>query len=428
MKNGIVIIASLIFIFGHVVNIRADEISELKQQLAEQAKLIEQMQNRLEQLEKSQKTQEQNVDVKISEAVEKKQIQALPEKFKWIENIKLSGDFRYRHESIDSQADGEWRKGQTRHRIRARLGLDAKVNDDWDASFRLATGCSDPASTNQTLENSFSGKDIWLDLAYLTWHPAAVKGLNVYGGKMKNPFYSACKNTLIWDDDVNPEGIAASYEIPFGEVDKLYVNGGGFWVDESASGADTSLFGVQSYLKHTFENKNYLIGGLSYYNYGNIQGRGDLKSTWSTSSSFFGNTKTAANTFASDYDIFEAFGEYGFSIADRPVSVYGSFVKNLSSATSKDTGWLVGCTFNKAKDPGSWELSYDYRVLEADAVLGAFSDSDFIGGGTDGKGHTFSFKYQLAKNLQSCLKYFLNEVGSENDAYRRFQADIVFKF
>jgi hypothetical protein len=306
------------------------------------------------------------------------------------------------------------------------LGIDAIVNEEFDLGFRIASGSGDPASTNQTLDNSFSSKEIWLDLAYFDWHPLGIEGLNVFGGKMKNPFYRVGKMELIWDSDVNPEGIAAKYVIPLGKSDNLHISGGGFWVDESSSGVDTSLWGAQAYLKHKFENKNYLLGGAGYFDYANIRGRGDLRSTWSTSSSFFGNT-TRNNTFEHDYDIFEAFGEYGFKVGKMPVAVFGDYAKN-TLVHSKGKGWLVGFKLNKAKEPGSWEFGYNYRDLEADAVLGAFSDSDFIGGGTDGKGHEVGVKYQLYKNIQAALSYFVNERDDDNDDYRRLQADLIFKF
>ncbi len=53
-----------------------------------------------------------------------------------------------------------------------------------------------------------------------------------------------------------------------------------------------------------------------------------------------------------------------------------------------------------------------------------------IGGGTDGKGHVFGFKYQLAKNVQAGLHYFMNEknASSTSDDFKMFQADLIFKF
>ena len=87
---------------------------------------------------------------------------------------------------------------------------------------------------------------------------------------------------------------------------------------------------------------------------------------------------------------------------------------------------------NKARDPGSWEFFYNYRELEADAVVGQLSDSDFIGGGTDGRGHKFGYTYQIRKNTQGSLTYLHNEDDTGSNGrdldYRRFQADLKLKF
>jgi len=253
---------------------------------------------------------------------------------------------------------------------------------------------------------------------------------------MPQPFYKAGNNQLIWDDDVNPEGIAAKYVIPLKDSSNtLYVNGGGFWLkSDSGAAGGASVWGAQSYLKHDFENKNYLLGGLSFYKFGNLKGKDGLYKPSGTGASKFGNTMSGAGTTASPYqytmtyDVLEAFGEYGFKLAEKPTSVYGSYVKNTAATTSEDTGWLIGTTFNKAKDPGSWELGYNYRSVQKDAVVGVLTDSDFIGGGTDGTGHMFSGKYQLAKNIQAGITYFLSKKGDAGDNYRRLMADLVFKF
>jgi len=113
------------------------------------------------------------------------------------------------------------------------------------------------------------------------------------------------------------------------------------------------------------------------------------------------------------------------------VSIFENVVQNTVAGTGKDEGWLVGFNLNKAQAPGSWDFRYNYRDLEADAVLGPFSHSDFIGGGTDGLGHEFGLNYQLTKNIQAGLTYFLSKRdrgGSSGDSYRRFQDDLRFKF
>jgi hypothetical protein len=424
IEKGIIL---LVFVLFAVLSwpaqaARADELSDLKEQLSE-------LQNRITQLEARQKLKEKSLTEKIDEVAKKKTEQAtLPESLKWLENVKISGDLRYRHESIDEQSSGDWKSGVNRNRIRARLGLDAKVNDEWDLGFRLATGTGDPVSTNQDLDKSFSEKDIWIDRAFFTWHPAAMEGFDFVGGKMPNPFYTVGHNQLIWDHDLNPEGLAAKYQMSLNETSKLNVSGGGFWVERASY---TSLWGLQSYLNHTFENDNYIIAGASYYNYGNIEGHGDLYTPWAGGSTakWWGNTFTGTPAvFADDYDIIEAFGEYGFKVDKTPASIFGDYVNNTATS-KKDTGWLIGCTFNKAKDPGSWEFRYDYRDLDADAVVGQFNDSDFVGGGTNGKGHWFGYTYQVAKNLQAALTYYLDErKDSYKDEYHRLQADLLLKF
>jgi len=203
---------------------RANETNEFREQILNQSRQLQEMQQRLEELEAKQEQQSKGIP--------------------GIENVKISGDLRYRHEHTDEEDasnPGRWENGFDRDRIRARLMFEAIINNEWDVAFRIASGNDrSPASANQDLEDAFSQKNFWLDLAYFDWHPASVEALSVTGGKIKNPFYTVGKNQLIWDTDLNPEGIAARIHKPLSNGDQLFVNGGGFWVDESSSGADTS--------------------------------------------------------------------------------------------------------------------------------------------------------------------------------------------
>ena len=430
------VVAAILLILSQTSAAKADEIGELRGLIQQQAEQLLQLQKRLDDLEAKQNQQsrevEKKVEQKVADAVKDKQAAPLPDSLKWAQKIKMSGDLRYRQDHIDEQnSAGSWENGVYRHRIRARLKFDAIVNDDWDLGFRIASGSDrSPISTNQDLEDGFSKKEIWLDQAYFNWHPAHVKGLNVTGGKIKNPFYKAGKNQLIWDGDLNPEGIAVQYSKPLNDTDQLFFNGGGLWVDESDTVADASLWAAQAYWKRTIGNPDHVLAGATYYDYGNIESRADLKSTWGTSN-FFGNT-TAAGGYKDDFDILELFGEYGFKFGSLPTTLFGSWVRNTAATTSEDTGWLVGTKFNKAKDddPGSWEFGYDYRETDADALVGGFNESDFLGAQTNSKGHRFAFKYQLAKNLYWYATYYLLEDTQTNKDldYRRFMGDLVWKF
>ena len=437
MKQIVLSAATLALLLLPATRTWADELVELKEQLEVQQQLMQQMQERLAQLEARQRLKERSLNDKIAEvskqaeAAQKSAPGGLPASLSWAENIKWSGDFRYRHEHIDAEETNSpvgWANGRDRHRIRARLMIESVINDEWGVGFRLASGSSDsPTSTNQTLENSFESKDLWLDLAYFDYKPASMPGLKVTGGKIKNPFYKVGKNQLIWDGDLNPEGIAFSHTRDLSDTDQLVVNGGGFWIDED-SGIDTSLWGIQAYWKREIGNPDTIIAGASFFDYGNIEGENPA------GVALTGNTPHPANAanYASDFNILELFAEYGTEISGLPFSIYGNWANNTHAATSEDTGWLVGAMLGKAKDPGSWQLGYNYRVIEADAVVGGLNDSGFINGGTGGRGHKFSCAYQIAKNVQGALTYLHNEDDSTSSTkdldYRRLQADLVIKF
>ena len=124
----------------------------------------------------------------------------------WTDTISFSGDLRPRYEYIDS----EQQVVRPRERFRARIGMKADVNDNVELIFRLSSGGDSPNSGNQTFDGGFTRKEIGIDLAYADW--TINEDLDLFVGKMKNPLHRAGGHHLIWDSDVNPEGLAVSYE------------------------------------------------------------------------------------------------------------------------------------------------------------------------------------------------------------------------
>ena len=63
-------------------------------------------------------------------------------------------------------------------------------------------------------------------------------------------------------------------------------------------------------------------------------------------------------------------------------------------------------------------------------MLGAFTDSDFRGGGTDAKGHEIGGGYQLDKNTTFSVSYFVNTIGLDaaEEDFNRLQVDLQLKF
>jgi hypothetical protein len=338
----------------------------------------------------------------------------------WVDRTDFKGDMRYRHESLYTEGN----KDRNRHRVRIRAGFDANVNETVKVGFQIASGSGDPVSTNQSFDGGFSSKSIVIDLAYFVWRPHNFSGVKIIGGKMKNPFYLAGKSELVWDADIRPEGGLFNYSRGNGDWD-FFANLGGFWLEERSGGDDTGLLGAQAGFKRSCDAWHFLVGG-SYYDYTNIKHQAPLFDAADP----FGNSVDAAGNYKYDYDVFESFAEFGTKISNVPVSVYGNYAQNLASKAEENQGWMVGTTIGKTKDPHSWSVRYVYREIEADALPGIFTDSDFIGGGTDGNGHELGFDYQIADNWKLSTTFFDNERGltAGSSDFQRLQIDLKFKF
>ena len=424
--------AILVLSLPSIVQAASQEVSDLKETVVKQSEMIDALLGRVKALEEKKYTNVGAMPTSLEE---------ISPKAAWAEKVKIKGDFRYRHEvsnvegarhNADQAARDARATTRNRQRIRARIGVYAEINDDIDFIFRLASGSDDsPTSTNQTLDTFFTKKHVWIDLAYVTWHPEEfmcinTKGFEAYAGKMKMPFYTPVGSELIWDADMNPEGIAAKYCTKVSGIE-LCAATGAFWVDEQSRDVDTNLWGIQGYFKAPVINDDIkLVGGLTYYDYGSIRdhsvyGDGSGNSTHS-------KVLNTATLYQVDYQILEGFTEVHWTMFDMPFIAYAQFLGNMATKDD-DNAFQFGAKVNKCKNPGSWQLLYYWQRLEADAVLGALTNGDF--GQTDSQGHVFKVGYQLAKHTQLGSALIIGRTGLEDHTgkdFTTFQVDLKVKF
>jgi len=335
-------------------------------------------------------------------------------------DVKITGDFRYRYEIVDKESSDE----QYRHRIRGRASIKADFKNGLITVLEITSGSSDPVSNNQTLTDGFSTKELGLNLAFAEWKVSFINSMSIFMGKMKNPFYMVQKSELLWDPDLNPEGIATKYLFSKNKT-SLFINSGFFLIQERKTEEDSYFAGLQAGIKQ--ELSDYIthvrIGG-GYTHYINVKGQ---KPFYNEDKSY-GNSLDTSGNYLVDYREFDIFGEIGLMIQNWPVIFFGNFVTN-TEADDHNTGWLAGVSIGDFKKPEPVSFRYQYKRQEADAVLGLYTDSDFLSGGTDGKGHEFNFNLKVTNGTTFSATLFLNKIGliAERD-YKRLQTDISFKF
>jgi hypothetical protein len=334
----------------------------------------------------------------------------------WANDIKLKGDIRARYEKREV-SDATTAQQKDRQRIRLRLGAYGKINDQADFGIRLATGGS-RTSSNVDMNDNAGMKNIYLDQAYVDMHPEQIGGAHVFLGKMPQPWMTAGTG-LIWDTDLNPEGVAVTYEKQLLPC-KLMANAGTFVLTDNLSD-DIRLHSGQVAVEKKIGNTVLTLGASDYF----FQNAENVK----VADSLTGKLGATANTPNGQFNLVEGFGSYGFNIGKLPVLLNGQYVVNTDAANKEeDTAYLAGVTVGKAKDKGTWEIGYSYRDIGRDAVVAGLNDSDFAGETWVGcYGHKLNGKYQIAKNLAADLAYILSTDYKGRDA-NTLQADLNFKF
>lgn len=364
-------------------------------------------------------TEQEAKEIKSEIKKEKEEVQKKEkEKYSFLKNTKFSGDIRvrYQHEDIKGRSD------RNRGRIRARWGFKTEIGEDTEIGLRLATGVGEQTSTNQTFQDAFSQKAFYLDRAYFKHK---IGDFSIIGGKMENPFYST---DVIWDTDINPEGIAFTYN----NLKGFLVNFGIFPLDEFSDFTDDPiLYGIQIGYKGKIKDMDFKIASGIYIT-DNLEGK-RLKD-------ISPNYKPNGNTFIGSGDDREYKYEYKpfdilleftpFKVAEKPIKIYADYVKNIESdVENNDTAYLFGFTIGKMKEKGDWQFDYNYRRIENDATLAILSDSDINGGGTSLKGHKISFSYQVTKNSSLVITYFIGDsLIPRTDKRNTLQVDYLVKF
>ncbi len=346
-----------------------------------------------------------------------------------------------------------------RFRARLRLGVKAKVTEGLEANIRLASGnIREPLSTNQTLGNTGQKFEFNIDRAFLKYEGLDSDGYNwmtLQGGRINNPFRTT---DLLFDRDLGFEGFASTFRYNLAGSDSLYdqedqsasmyLTLGAFPLQEfELSAKDKWLLGGQLGTEWEFTNQDKLSLGVAYYKYLNTEARPGRTGAANHVCSFddadrdsslpeylqkgnsmmavcygdqFTNNDPRKFGLAPEFEILNITASYDMAMfAPIHVKLTGDYAKNFGfdpediqnrvgtgtiynnpNLEERTDAWQVRLDVGWPKTllPGRWNSYIAYKYIESDAVLDAFSDSNFHLGGTNAKGWVIEGNYGLMEN------------------------------
>ncbi|WP_240342404.1 putative porin [Methylococcus sp. EFPC2] len=234
----------------------------------------------------------------------------------------------------------------------------------------------------------------------------------------------------------------------FTRPNSVFLTSGVYPLEEfQLSSNDKWLWGSQLGVDLLFQETSRFKAGVAYYNYRNVKAQpnhyvagvaGDLGDRNYTAPQFMqkGNTLMQINTsgdpsttnfpskvgLASGFEIFNAVASYDYSgFGNTHIILTADYAKNLGfdekdilgridpttfgivnyvDLKDRTTAWQVRMDLGtpEIKKWSDWNLTFAYKYLERDAVLDAYTDSDFHLGGTNAKGWVVGGSYGLAQN------------------------------
>ena len=406
----------------------------------------------------------------------------------WVQRLTFGGDIRLRAQDdsyagtnaiyyyLDPQKTNNERSLQLlnttedRERLRTRLRFGVQANiirDQLNAGFRLATGSSsDPVSTNQTLGSTNRPYSIFLDRAFLAWR-SRNNVWSAWGGRMPNPWFST---DLVWDEDLAFDGVALKVN-PLRDLTESspdfdpFLTLGVFPLQEvELSQKDKWLYGAQAGFNARLGGSSKMVFAVAYYDYRNIEGKRNSPGSSlldHTAPQFLQKGNTLFNIadpssgqtllgLASDFNEINLTASIAnYSFAPTHIILTLDYVKNRGFDEQKILQRINGesaafPSLNRDVDAsqvkltvgrpvverqGEWQVSFAYKKIGGNAVLDAFTDSDFHLGGTDARGWILGGAYGLALDTWLSVRFIsTDEIKGAPLGIDTLQIDLNAKF
>jgi hypothetical protein len=217
---------------------------------------------------------------------------------------------------------------------------------------------------------------------------------------------------MVWDADINPEGVAEQWKMHIGTAD-YFANFGQFLYGTAGSqnvfgstptNKDVYLFAWQGGAKFSLANGQSVQVAPTLYNYVNTD--------QSKNPTPFRGTFSAANmTGINNLFVVEIPVEYGFKIGDIASKVFGDVAYNFEGKDrarkwgrpdldGENLGWQLGFQYGKAANKGDWDAKVFYQSVGAFALDANLVDSDLFDSRTNMEGWVLGGNYAIGNATQ----------------------------
>jgi len=378
----------------------------------------------------------------------------------WVTGYKFFGDFRGRYDEVASTDGNTHFADRDRFRYRLRAGVIVSMKDNLEVGFSLTSGDAapttggynngggNPLSNNSTMQDNGTKKGVYIDTAYGKWTVLNSDGwfLSTTIGKMVNPMQFT---PMVFDADWTPEGAAVQSGYTFNDQHAIVVNGGAFVEDQEVGSADTgSVQAPALFVGQTAWNANWTqklgtslgVGGYILANSQNLTTANVPYINQGNTRKVVGGNGVLVNGYTpliADASTTYKLDSFPLYPGAFPIKLSGEYINNVDTIqTDKNNqGYWVGITFGKSGTKHTWDISYRYEYLEADATYDQLVDDDNGAyyqtanantgntgyylqngyyGGTNVKGHLIKANYSITDSLTFTFSCYLNQLINQN--------------
>jgi hypothetical protein len=362
-----------------VVAVRA-QIDELKAELARQGAVLEEVMRRLENVTSLPAvTNAQGGTPPLAPEISPET--SLTD---FARRFQFYGDTKVRFETLNQSFPGcigcpDRRRG----RLRLRLGVEGNLTPDFKAVMGLGVGdLNDPNTVYVNLGNDFSRKVISWDRAYVEYHPAKAKWMDLTAGKFP---YTWIRSSMTFDVDFYPEGLSQRFSFDLNKAGALRnVGVQGFELIANEQPIDQHMTIVGTQLTARTQLTDWLTTGIAATGL-NIH-QPDLMLHALLDGSDIGVKNTNQIVVNNGVASYVSGFRYANVIVDNtirtpwralPVTAAFEYQHNLRAASTRDTAWSLRFDAGRAQRHGDWDFGWHIFRVEQDATLAGLGESDW---------------------------------------------------